>query len=108
MARTALIVWLATGMLAAACGNEPEAPIDRQTFEDVMVELRKAVEDADSAAFAERRREILESAGVTDSALLAFVRIHEVDLEYMAEVWESIDARVNELDADESDTLTVQ
>lgn len=108
MARIGIIVWLTVALAAVACGGSPDTPIDRQTFEDVMVELRQAVEGADSVEFAERRRAILETSGVTDSVLLAFVRAHEADLDYMSQVWESIDARVNGPSANASDTLTVR
>jgi hypothetical protein len=83
-------------LLLSGCGSEPIAPIDRDTFVQVMAELRDAGRTlSDTSAFDARRREILDAAGVTDSMLMAFVRIHAPNAEYMAEVWDSVDARVN-------------
>jgi hypothetical protein len=73
--------------------------MDRETFVHVMAELRDASRStSDAALFDARRREILEQAGVTDSMLLSFVRTFAADAEYMAAVWDSVDARVNPRD----------
>jgi hypothetical protein len=86
---------LGTALLAGACGGRGAGPIDPQVFEDAMVQLRLAEPGADSAEFAARRQNILDSLGLTDSVLYAFVAAHETDPEFMAEVWEAIDVRVN-------------
>jgi hypothetical protein len=81
-------------LLLGGCGGGPEAPLARETFESVMVELRRAAKQ-DSAGFEARRAEILKAAGVTDSMLLGFVRAHREDLEYMTGIWEAADRRLN-------------
>lgn len=79
----------------SACGRAPASGLDREVFEQVMVDLRRAELETDSAGFEVRRDAILKAAGVADSLLLGFVRAHASDLEYMVDVWESIDRRVN-------------
>jgi len=70
--------------------------MERDTFVRVMAELRDAGRAlSDTSQFDARRREILDEAGVTDSMLMAFVRVHAANAAYMAEVWDSVDARVN-------------
>lgn len=84
-------------VLVVACGRaEPAAPtIETETFVEVMVSLRRASIDLPGQdAFIERRDEILRDAGVTDSALVAFVRVHGSDPARMAVIWDSVAARV--------------
>jgi hypothetical protein len=91
-------VALVSGLLimTGGCGPPAAAPIGRDEFIDVMVELRKAAQQhRTEVAFDARKAVILRAAGVTDSALLAFVRAHEADPAFMSSVWEAIDARVN-------------
>ncbi|MCI0434625.1 MAG: hypothetical protein L0271_13440 [Gemmatimonadetes bacterium] len=107
-----LLAWrvlvLAIGGLIA-CRAERTQVIDRDTFVDVMVALRReAVATLDSLAFDARREEILASAGVTDSALFAFVRAMEREPAGMAEIWDDIDARVNAPPAEDADTARVR
>jgi hypothetical protein len=60
-----------------------------------MVQLRKADSDTDDpAVFGARRDSILREAGVTDSMLLAYARVHGGDVAHMAEVWDSIARRL--------------
>ena len=87
---------LVCGLLIGGCAQGPVAPIDRDTFVRVMAELRDAGRAmSDTSLFDARRRAILEEAGVTDSMLMGFVRVHAANAAYMAEVWDSVDARVN-------------
>ena len=83
-------------VLAAACADSaPMAPMSRETFIDVMVELRRAAaQDTSQAAFEASKGRILEAAGVTDSALIEYVRLNAARIEFMAEVWDSVDARL--------------
>jgi len=90
-----LILAALAGLVVSACGGGGTPQLERATFEDVMVALRTAQLETDSAGFAGRRGQILDSAGVTDSLLLGFVRAHAADVRFMSEVWESIDGRVN-------------
>ncbi|MGD8279110.1 MAG: hypothetical protein PVH00_13825 [Gemmatimonadota bacterium] len=96
MRKLAGIVGIAgAALLAASCGGDPTEPIDRQVFEDAIVQLRRAEVGIDSTEFTMRRAQILESLALTDSMLYAFVASHASDPEYMAEVWAAIDQRVN-------------
>jgi hypothetical protein len=93
-ARRALLVAAAVGALSCDA-SAPIEPMPRETFIEVMAELRVAARTADAQPeFEQRRRQILEDAGVTDSALVAFVRMHGRDLPLLAEVWDSVEARI--------------
>jgi hypothetical protein len=82
--------------MAIACEQTVTAPMDRDSFVRVMVELRQAERTLkDSMAFDVKRREILQESGVTDSMLIGFVRVYQGDAEYMSSVWDTIDARLN-------------
>jgi hypothetical protein len=105
--RAGLILAALAGLVVSACGGGGAPQLDRATFEDVMVALRTAQQETDSAGFDGRRVQILDSAGVTDSLLLGFVRAHATDVRFMSEVWESIDGRVNGRSRDEAGADTV-
>lgn len=79
------------------CARDPGAPaIEPETYVDVMVALRLADNQTSSEAeFVERREQILRDAGVTDSVLVQWVRAHGQDLRLMAELWDTINARLN-------------
>lgn len=80
--------------LVAGCRRGPSEPtITRDQFVDVIVQLRQANAD-DPGVFEARKAEILGEAGVTDSMLLAYARIHGGDVAHMAEVWDTIARRL--------------
>lgn len=82
-------------VLAGCRSDAEEQTITREQFVDVIVDLRQADADADDPAeFATRRDEILREAGVTDSMLLAYARVHGGDVAHMAEVWDTISRRL--------------
>ncbi|MGH7505636.1 MAG: hypothetical protein ACRELX_08280 [Longimicrobiales bacterium] len=87
-------------VLVAGCGDaEPAAAMTRETFVDVIVALREANRDApDARTFEARKQEILEQAGVSDSALVRFARVRADDLAFMAEAWDSIARRLRASD----------
>jgi hypothetical protein len=82
---------------AFACSADDGAPaIEPSTYVDVMVALRQADDRTLSEAeFVERREKILQEAGVTDSMLVRWARAHGEDVRFMAELWDSINARLN-------------
>jgi hypothetical protein len=85
---------LAIGILA--CRNGEPSGLGRDTFIDVVVQLRRAaVQYPDSALFDAHRAEILREAGVTDSMMNTFVARHNRDVQFMTEVWDSVDRRLN-------------
>jgi hypothetical protein len=85
-----------------ACGEAaPNEPVTRDTFVQVIVDLRRAAAGASSQQeFEARRAEILRQAGVSDSALVEYARVHAGELDYMSAVWDSIDARLSRPDID--------
>lgn len=86
-------------LLAAALGctgeNGATGITDRQ-FIDAMAELRGAalVAGPDTALFMELRAEALETHGVTEGDLRAYVSARSSDLAHMAEMWDSVGARL--------------
>lgn len=89
--------------LLVGCGDAPSEPISRDAFIDVIIALRQAADGVrDSAVFAARRDEILRAHGVSDSMLIQYVRRHSRDVQMMAEIWDTIDARL----AVPSDTMS--
>jgi hypothetical protein len=90
------ILVLAAVFALVDCGDgAPVGPIPRVTFIQVVAELRRAAMEASSEEdFQARKERILSDAGVTDSLLVEYVRVHGGRLEHMAEVWDSIDVRV--------------
>lgn len=80
----------------AGCRSEPEqVTITREQFVDVIVQLRQA--DAatdDPAEFEASKATILGDAGITDSMLIAYSRVHGSDIAFMAEVWDTIARRL--------------
>lgn len=80
-----------------ACGpGTPEGVIDRETFIDTYVELRIAALDTDSARIADADREaILSRKGVTEEDMLEFVEVHAFDLDFMRDVWNEVELRMD-------------
>ncbi len=80
-------------LLLAACARETEqAVVSDETFLAVMVELRRAaaVHSGDTVSFRAARDSILRTAGVTDSALYAWVDARAADPERMGGVFDEI------------------
>lgn len=94
--RTALFGLVLGLTVVGACAEEPQGPdLDTDTFIDVMVQLRRAQTwETTPAEFEQRRAEILREAGVTDSVLVQWARARGTDVTFMAEVWDSINARL--------------
>lgn len=93
--RVALLVAALVGLVA--CGSStPEGVIDRETFIQAYVDLRVAALDTDSSRLAAADRErILDDLGITGEDLLDFVRAHAAELEYMREVWNEVELRLD-------------
>lgn len=84
--------------ILAGCGGSsaPEGVIEEETFIATYVDLRIAALDTDSAHLADTDREaILAARGVTEDDLLDFVRVHAADLEYMRDVWNEVELRMD-------------
>jgi hypothetical protein len=87
-----------------ACGRADEATaptISTDRFISVIVALREAAaQTEDAAAFATERDRILRDAGVTDSALVEFARVHSRDVHRMRAIWDTIAVRLTPAEAD--------
>ena len=87
----------AAALLAGlACDGPAEETIDRQVFIDTWVELRIAALDTDSQRIAAADREaVLERHGVTADDLTRFAEVHATDLDFMRDVWNDIELRMD-------------
>lgn len=98
MKRLWLVMLLVTGAALAGCRSfaaRTTGVPDRQTFIDAYVALREAAMDGTSPQkFDQRKDSILTHFGVSDSAMVAFVRAHGDDAAYMQKVWEDVTARI--------------
>lgn len=75
--------------------SEGDAPIDRDTFVAVYVELRVEALHWDGGRLPEGERDrILQEHGVTADDLRAFVQAHGRDVPYMTQVWTEVDERL--------------
>lgn len=89
-------------LFTVACGarSADADVISRETFVNVYVELRQAQDVATSAEqFDAMKREILERYGIDEDALFRFVAAHGHDIEFMAEVWDTLLARLTPSDS---------
>lgn len=91
------VALVGASILLFGCGpSTPEGVIDEETFIETYVALRIAAFDTDSSRIAAGDRDaILEARGVTEDDLMAFVRAHGAELEYMREVWNEIEVRMD-------------
>jgi hypothetical protein len=88
-----------TVVLLGACGGGDATTgpttVSRDTFIEVIVALRAAATEAGSAEnYSTERERILREHGVTDSALVDFVRVHGADPRRMALIWDTIAGRL--------------
>ena len=88
---------LATLATLGGCGSSgPPDVIDRETFVDAYVGLRVAALDTDSGRVSVSDREaILSDLGIAEQDLLEFVEVHAGDLEFMREVWNEVELRLD-------------
>lgn len=82
--------------LAAACADRsPPRTVDREVFIEAYVDLRLAALRApDFVVSPEQRAQILERHGVDAEELLAFARAYGGDVEFMSEVWNEVERRL--------------
>jgi hypothetical protein len=89
---------LASLLLAAtvACSGSAPQTIDREVFIATYVDLRMAALGTDSARIgAPERDEILQRYGVTADELTAFAEVHADDLDFMRDVWNEVEVRMD-------------
>ncbi len=83
---------------AAACSGGPAADtIEREVFIATYVDLRIAAFDTDSGRVAAAEKdEILTRHGVSEEDLTAFAEVHSADLEFMRDVWNEVEAQLDQ------------
>jgi hypothetical protein len=88
----------------AACGGATGAntdTMDREVFVQTYVDLRVSALETDSQRLATPAREaILAEHGVTAEELKGFADAHAADLDFMREVWNEIELRMDQPPAD--------
>jgi len=78
-------------------GSASGAPIDRDAFVAAYVDLRIAALEADSSVISEAgRAEVLARHGITADDLLEFAELHGRDVEFMREVWNEVELRLDQ------------
>lgn len=94
---TRLPVLAASLFALVSCGpSVPEDLMDRETFIDAYVELRVAALSTDSQRVAASDRDsILDRNGISGDDLLRFVEFHGEDLEFMRDVWNDVELRLD-------------
>jgi hypothetical protein len=87
------LVWAVTA--CGEAGSPEDGSVDRATFVDSWVELRRAAlaSPTGQVPTAERDR-ILAERGVTQEQLLAFAEAHGADVAYMKKIWDEVAARL--------------
>ncbi len=88
---------------AAACGsgvgNSPD-PIESEVFIQTYIDLRTSALDADSQRLAPGDREaILREHSVTAEELTHFANSHGSDLDFMRDVWNEVELRLDRMPA---------
>jgi len=82
--------------VAACAGSSSADAIDREVFIATYVDLRVAALETDSVRLGDpERSEILDRHGVTGEDLVHFTEVHTSELEYMREVWNEIEVRMD-------------
>lgn len=82
---------------SVACGSDGSGPtlIERDVFIDAYVDLRVAALRTDSQRIAhEDRVEILSRHGITDQDLLDFADVNAGRLDFMRDVWNEVEVRL--------------
>ena len=94
---------LAAGLLTgAACGNDGASPevetISQELFVETYVALRTVgLRSPNQMPSEEDRQQVLSEKGVTQEDLFTFVEVHGRNVEYMRDIWNIIEVRIEEL-----------
>jgi hypothetical protein len=94
--KTIAAVMVVVLAFAGCGGGDAGTGITDERFVEVVVQLRRAAQQShlDPEAFAARREQILQEAGVTEEELRAYIDAHGRDLDHMAAIWDTINARL--------------
>ena len=93
-----LYLLLATTLLLAAncAADKKSEAIDREVFVGVYSDPRIAAVETDSGSISLAGRDsILDAFGVTQEDLVIFLEAHVEDLEFMRDVWNDIELRMD-------------
>ena len=90
----------ASTIFAIACGGgtetAPEGLIDRTVFIDAYVDLRVAALSQESGEITDAgRAEVLDSHSIQEEDLLDFAEGHGRNLDFMRDVWNEIEQRLD-------------
>ncbi|MEX2467126.1 MAG: hypothetical protein WD995_09450 [Gemmatimonadota bacterium] len=98
------VVALAAGLVAlvvfASCGQGPsderDGQVSRSRFIDAYVDLRVTALRAEEGLLTDSARAVvLERHGMTEDELLRFVDAHGRDLDYMRDLWNEVELRLD-------------
>lgn len=83
--------------LAVACGDQAESTlVSRARFVDAYVDLRvTALRREDETLTDSARAAVLARHDVTEDQLLEFATAHGGDLEFMRDLWNEVEARLD-------------
>ena len=86
-------------LLASACSNATaDDVIDREAFIQTYVDLRVAALKTEAQRLSdEERAEVLTRTGVTADDLVRFAEVHGRDLDFMRDVWNDVELRMDAL-----------
>ena len=91
----------AAALLVGGAGCEEEGPdtISREVFVETYVALRVAelTESGDDGISAEARERVLAGKGVTEEELLTFADVRGPDVNFMEQLWDDIEERLEEI-----------
>ena len=106
--RTGAQLAICAALLVAGCGGDGQAgetgdAIDRAVFIDAYIDLRVAALRTDSLELSdEARAEVLGRHGVSAEDLVNFGEVHGRELEFMRDVWNEVEQRMDEIMPDGS------
>ncbi len=85
-------------LIASACSaGSADDVIDREVFVQTYIDLRVAALETETQQLSdEARAEVLTRSGVTADDLKHFAEVHGRDLDFMRDVWNDVESRMDE------------
>ena len=86
-------------IFATGCAGDAPETISREAFIETYVALRVAelTESGGEVISAETRDRVLEEQGVTEEDFFGFAEVHGGDVDFMKEVWDDVEKRMEVL-----------
>ena len=101
VSRLVVGVGLALAANACAASGGGQETIEREQFIQTYVDLRVgALTDEARQISDEARDRVLAEHGVTEDELLAFADVHGRDVDFMKDVWDEVERRLDEVRPD--------